>query len=230
MTTELKSQIDCLNLTSDEINKKVTSLISDGIQHILLMNAPKEKNLLEGISGDIKIDLINDVGDFFGNFLLKAKVVLNGSAGSNSCGGIKSSKITLNGSCGSFFGAGSQESEFYIYENCEKNSFHGIKNSKVVIGGLPGNNLGKNIENSKVVILNLKGGTIFLDETNQWFENLRSCSVFIRGNIKSSSDKYKIEKVNENDEDTLLPLISEFSRLFGYSLSEIKSKEFYKVV
>lgn len=229
MTTDLKSQFDCSNLTSDEINKKVNELISSGTQHILLMNVPKEKNLLEGISGDIKIDLLNDVGDFFGNFLLKTKVVLNGSVGNNSCGGIKSSKITLNGSCESFFGSGSQESEFHIYENCGKDSFHNIKNSKVVIGGLPGSNFGKNIENSKIIILNLKGGNIFLDET-KWFENLKNCSVFIRGNIKSSSDKYKIEKVNENDEDTFLPLISEFSRLFGYSLSEIKSKEFYKVV
>lgn len=230
MNIDLKSQIDCTNLTSDEINKKVNESISQGSKHILLMNTPKEKCLLENINGDIKIDLINDTGDFFANLLLKTKLTANGSIGNNSCGGVKSSKIILNGSCGNVFGCGSSESEFHIFENCGKDSFQNIKDSKVVIGGLPGTSFCKNIENSKIIILNLKGGNIFLDETSKWFENLKNSTIFIRGNIKSSLNNLKIEKVSLEDEDSYLMLISEFSRLFNYSLSEIKSKDFYKIL
>ncbi|OGI20132.1 MAG: hypothetical protein A3B68_00880 [Candidatus Melainabacteria bacterium RIFCSPHIGHO2_02_FULL_34_12] len=54
--------------------------------------------------------------------------------------------------------------------------------------------------------------------------------IYLRGGIKNLNNKFNLVETNDTDEDVYLPLISEFSRLFKVSLSEIKSKQFYRLI
>lgn len=227
---KLKNIIDCTGFSSEEINYKVKELVFDNSKHIILKNPTRKKGLLEGLKGEVKIEIIGDVGSEFANNINGPKIIVNGNIGNNSAQNIKGGKLTVFGSCGSYFACNAESSEFYILENCSKNSFFNIKNnSKVIVGGQITPPFGKNSD-STFVILNLSGGAHFIDD--EWNESIGNNKIFLRGNkekIRTTSKKIKLIEANNNDEDVYLPLISEYARLFNYSLDEIKSIPFYKI-
>ena len=229
--SSLNQIIDCSILSIDKINNSVKELISHNVKNVILKNAAKQENLLEGLAGNIKIEVFGNTGPFFANSINGPKITVNGDIANNSANDIKQGKITVFGSCGDNFGNNALSGEFYIFDNCGGNCFSNLTDSSnIVIGGQAGKNLGACINGSKIIILNLKGGTVFLDEGLKWFEGSKSNSIFIRGDINIKTSSFLLSKANEQDEDSYLPLISEFARLFKYSLSMIKSKPFYKVV
>lgn len=230
--TELNNILDCENLSSDEINFAVKNLISNGFKTILLKNANGTSNLLTGLKASVKIEIIGDVGSDFANNVKGLKIIINGNIGDNSGCGVENTKFTVFGSCSSNFGNDAKSSEFYILESCGKNSFCDLKNnSKVVIGNQANNDFAASNNGGTIVILNLSGGSIFIED--DWFKDFKGGNIYFRADknkIKIPQNKFLIKEIDDNDEDIYLPLISEFARLFNYSLSEIKSKPFCKVV
>lgn len=226
-------QIDCSNLSSGDIDLKVKNLIFIGSKQVILKNASRKENLLEGLKGNIKIEVIGDAFSNFANNIDGPRIIVNGNVGNNSCLNIKSGKITVFGSCGNYFGSNSNNSEFYIFENCARNCFSGLTSgSKLVIGGQYDINFANKLNGGTIMVLNLKGGTTFIDETKGFLSGFKSGSVYLRGKVVLSSkckSELNLVGVGDGEEDIYLPLISEFARLFNYSLSEIKSKSFYKV-
>lgn len=234
MTTTAENLINCIGLSVQEINSKAKQLIESGYKQILLMYSimykGTDENLLEGISGNVKIELVGSVGNSFANFVNDAKIILNGDLGNKSFLGVKNVKSVIYGSCGDSFANGAEKSEFYIYVNCGTDSFNSVKNGcKVVVGGQVGKNFGLKTTDSTFVILNLKGGSTFIGDDENWLDMAESSNIYVRGDCKLTTSKLSIEETNEKDEDIFLPLISEYSRLFVCSLSKIKSEKFYKI-
>lgn len=228
------NQIDCSSLSSSDINLKIKNLIFNGFKQVILKNASCKENLLEGLKGNIKIEVIGDAFSNFANDIDGPRIILNGNIGNNSCLNIKNGKITVFGSCGNYFGSNSTNAEFYVFENCACNCFNNLaSNSKLVIGGQCDVNFANKLNSSTIVVLNLKGGTTFIDETKGFLSGFKSGNVYLRGKIVLSStceSMFNLVDVSDSDEDIYLPLISEFARLFNCSLSEIKSKPFHKIV
>ena len=229
---ELKNVIDCTNLSSGEVDFKVKNLLFENIKNIVLKNTSSlASDLLEGIRKQAKIEVIGNVGNRFSNNVNGLKILVNGNIGDDSAVSAVNSKFIVIGEVGINFARGAKSSEFYIFENCGKSCFCGMDvSSKVVIGGQAGNDFAHNINGGSIVILNLKGGNIFIDDNVNWLQNAKDSFLYIRGDCKISSSRFLIEKAGDNDEDIYLPLISEFARLFKYSLSEIKSKPFYRII
>lgn len=228
--TNIDNLIDCANLNPDGIDIKIKELISKGVKNIALKTTNDKKNLIEGNKGQIKIETLEGVGEFFANYVEGLKILVNGNVGDNSANGVKNSKFTVFGSTENNFGNNSKNSEFYIRVNGGKNLFSNLsESSKVVIGGQCASSFGENIKDSVIVVLNLLGGNIFIDKNIKWFTNSKNAYIYLRGDVKISTDELAVEKASECDEDIYLPLISEFARLFRFSLSEIKSKDFYRV-
>lgn len=168
-----------------------------------------------------KTQIIGDAGPDFLNGANDLKVIVKGNVGDNSACNVKNSKITIFGSCGNNFGNNAVNSEFYIFGDCMGNAFSRAKKSKMVIGGQIKGDFSFN-DDVIAVILNLKG-----ENYNPTY-NTKSGIVYLRGG-KETIKNIALKPVNENDEDRYLPLISEFARLFNYSLSEIKSLPFYRL-
>lgn len=227
LMSELKSLIDCSGRTVYDINAEIKKLLTSKNKYIVLRNPSKQSELLSSIKGSTsaeKVEIIGEVGDNFANDVTNLKIIVNGNVGDNSVSNVKSVKCTIFGSCGDNFGIEVVDSEFHILGNCTKNSFFNMDNlSKVTVGGLLGSGFGSG---GVVVCLNLKGGNLFLDDN---YLNDAKGHIYIRGNIKLASNKLLIEDITEKDEDIYLPLISEFARLFNYSLGEIKSKPFHRL-
>lgn len=229
--SKLNNLIDCSDLSSDQINTEIKNLIFNKNKHIILKNAGNKNSLLRNIKESIKIEIIGNVNNEFANNIHGLKVIVNGNIGDNSAWNTRSSKFAVFGSCGNNFASSAELSEFYIFENCGENSFHNLSNSsKVIIGGQASKGLACNNNGGIVVVLNLQGGSIFIDDNLRWFEYNSGGYIYLRGDFKMSRGGFTLEKTTEQDEDIYLPLISEFARQFNYSLSEIKSKQFYKVV
>lgn len=232
--SEIKSSniIDCLDLSSDEINYKVKELLCYRHKDIVLKNTDSKNRLLEYIKASAKIEVLGDVGDDFANNINGLKVIVNGNVGENSVSSIENSKLTIFGSCSVNFGNGIKSGEIYILDACGANSLIKLSgNSKVVVGGPIGNGFAASNEGGTVVGLNLKGGNLFVEE--HWFKDFRSGFVYLRGEknkIKLLNKNWVLESTDFSDEDLYLPLISEFSRLFNVSLSEIKSKPFNRII
>lgn len=225
-----KNIIDCSDLSKEQINYQIKDLIFNKTKNVILKNTEKKQHLLEGLKGDVKLEIIGDVGSYFANEIDGLKIIVNGNIGDNSACNIKNSKITVFGSCGGNFGSNSQSGEFYVLENCGQESFLRLNNKcKVVIGGQPSAVFAAENIDGTIVVLNLKGGNIFLDDSLRWLEGSKSGFIYIRGECKINAKRFLLEKTNEKDEDLYLPLISEFARLFKCSLSEIKSKPFYRI-
>lgn len=225
-----KNIIDCSGLSSDQINYEIKNLLFNEVKNIILKNTDKKRNLLKGLKGDIKIEIIGNVDSYFADELDGPKVIVNGDVGDYSVCNMLNGKITVFGSCGNDFAGDVKSGEFYILENCSFNSFSNLSEGcKVVIGGTPGNIFACGNKGGIIIILNLKGGKMFVDDNSRWLERAKNESVFLRGDCKILTDKFSLEKANDKDEDIYLPLISEFARLFKYSLSEIKSKPFYRI-
>lgn len=233
MSTQLNIQIDCSDLSSNEINYQVKELIFNKAKYILLKNVHEENKLLEGLISEIKIEILGNVGSYFASDVQGLKIIVNGNVNDNSAWNVKEAKFTIFGSCENNFGAYAETSEFYIFENCGLNSFSNLnKSSKVVLGGLPGNGFANGFKEGVIVILNLQGGNIFIEDN--WLVDQKGGVIYLRSSggrdkIKTTSNRFLIEEVKESDEDICLPLISEFARLFNYSLDEIKSKPFYRI-
>lgn len=230
---KIDNQINCTDLSSDEINFQVKNLMFSNCKHIVLRNPNKKNNLLEGLKGSIKIEIIGDVGSNFINNINGPKIIINGSVGDDSACNVQNTKITVFGSCGNNFACGAKNSEFYVFENCGKDSFFNLTASKLIVGGLLGvGSLSRGTSwcaPTIVVMLNLKGGNVFIDIDEEWVKNVKDIIFYLRGEHKATTNKYLIKKTNEDDEDIYLPLISEFARQFNYSLSEIRSKQFCRV-
>lgn len=226
----LENKVNCSDLSSDEIDYQVKNLIFNKFKYIVLTNAYGKRGLLQGLKGDIKIEVIGDVDSEFANDIDGPKIIVNGNIGDNSGCRLKNGKFTVFGSCGKCFGNDVKSGEFYIFENCGNNSFSNLdSSSKAVLGGQNSGCFAAD-NSGIIVLLNLKGGSIFLEE--DFLRNESSGIVYIRGEkekIKKENYKLLIENTIEEDEDLYLPLISEFARLFNYSLSEIKSKPFNQV-
>jgi len=229
--TEVKSaqQLDCSNLTAGQINNEIKRLASESAKSILLKNTKNINELLCNLSLNIKIEILDSVNNDFANTIQNLKLIINGNVGDNSAAATLNSKITVFGSCGNHFAHKIKSSEIYILENCSSNSFYNLSSdSKLVLGGLPGKFFADNNLGGKIIILNLKGGNIFIEEN--WFNNSVNECIYLRGGIKNLNNKFNLVETNDTDEDVYLPLISEFSRLFKVSLSEIKSKQFYRLI
>ena len=229
---DLKSKniINCSDLSSDQINYEVKNLLFNNIKNIILKDVNNKKNLLNDLKGNIKIEIIGNPCSYFADELDGPKVIVNGDISNYSACNMIGGKITVFGSCGNDFAGDVKSGEFYILENCGSNSFSNLnENCKVVIGGCPGNIFARGNKGGVIVVLNLKGGKMFIDDNSRWLERAKNVSVFLRGDCKSLTDKILLENTKDSDEDIYLPLISEFARLFKYSLSEIKSKPFYRI-
>lgn len=229
---DLKSKniINCSDLSSDQINYEVKNLLFNNIKNIILKDVNNKKNLLNDLKGNIKIEIIGNPCSYFADELDGPKVIVNGDISNYSACNMIGGKITVFGSCGNDFAGDVKSGEFYILENCGSNSFSNLnENCKVVIGGCPGNIFACGNKGGVIVVLNLKGGKMFIDDNSRWLERAKNVSVFLRGDCKSLTDKILLENTKDSDEDIYLPLISEFARLFKYSLSEIKSKPFYRI-
>ena len=230
--TQLDNHINCGELSPDEINYKVKSVMFNKFKNILLTNVYGKQGLLEGLRGGVKIEILGDADSGFANKITEIKIIVNGSVGNDSACYIKSSKLTVFGSCGKRFGNNAQESEFYVFENCGSDSFSGLSDtSKVIIGGVVGNTFGACNQGGIILILNLKGGSLYLED--DFLRDIKAGIIYIRGDkdkIKILNNRFSLGEVKDNDDDVYLPLISEFARLFNYSLSEIKSKPFYKAI
>lgn len=229
MEIKLNNIIDCTDYSTNEVNYKIKELIFNGFKHIVLKNSGSKKGLLEGLKGEVKIEIIGDVGSEFANNINGPKIIVNGNIDSNSAQNLREGKLTVFGSCGDMFGTNACSGEFYILENCGKNSFLDLsEDSKVVIGGIAGSDFLENKGSGRAVILNLQGGNIFLAEN--WIQETVKTIIYLRGDknkIKIMIKNISLADSSDADEDIYLPLISEFARLFNYSLSKIKSKPIY---
>lgn len=226
--TKLSNLIDCSGLSCEKIDYEIKNLISYGFKRIILRNTNEKDYLLQDFKVNIRLEFIDSVGKLFANGICGVKVLINGSISDESASCAKDCKFTVFGSCGNSFGKNVQTSEFYIFDNCGKDSFCNLNSlSKVVVGGVIGGGFASNAKGGIVIILNLKGGSFFIDDS--YFKEGKSDFIYVRGDCKSTANKFLVEKTDENDEDVYLPLISEFARLFDCALSEIKSKPFNRV-
>lgn len=229
---ESSNVVDCLTLSSDEINYRVKELLCDKHRKIVLKNTDSKSGLLNCIKASAKIEIFGNVSSDFANNISGLKVIVNGNVGENSANNIEDSKIVIFGSCSNNFANGVKSGEIYILDACGANSLIRLSgDSKAVVGGPIGNGFAASNEGGTVVGLNLKGGNLFVEE--HWFKDFRSGFVYLRGEenkVKLLNNNWVLESANyNNDEDIYLPLISEFSRLFNISLSEIKSKPFNRI-
>jgi|GEM_PF-2528958 len=227
--TSDKNKLDCENLSTEQINFEVKNSLFKGIRHIILLNASSKKDLLNGLKGNVRIEIIGNAGVNFASNIDGPKIVVNGDIGDNSAYGVNNGKFTVYGSCANCFGHNIKSGEFYILENCRQGSFFNLSGAaKVVLGGLPAGGFVKGLNGGIIVVLNLKGGKAFIDET--WLNEFNDGIVYVRGMITNLNSNISLEEASEIDEDVYLPLISEFARLFNMSLSEIKSAKFYKLI
>lgn len=227
---ELVNVIDCSVLTAGEINLKISDCILGETKQIILQNAKNKTHLLSSLTGNIKIEVFDDTGDEFANSINNLKIIVYGNIGKNSAQGILKSKVTVFGSCKEDFARNANLSEFYILKNCKGNSFLNLKNSKVVIGESLDGNIASGSQDSILLILNLDKR--MFNVSRDWFKDLNNGHFFIRGDETQECFKkydFLFNETCETDEDVILPLISEFARLFKYSLGEIKSKPFYRI-
>ena len=222
--------IDCSNLTSNQVNSMVSNLINSGQKQIIIKNPLNKLGLLEGIKGKTKIEIIGDAGPIFANDIKDLKVIVNGNIVSDSMCNVKDAKFTVFGSLGNNIAYNIENTEYYVSNNCGKNCFNNIKgSSKIVIGGMFGTNFATSNDGGVIVVLNLNGGTFFIDDSIQFLEKFKKGSIYIRGNFKVATDKFIQHNITNDDEDIYLPLISEFARLFKFSLNEITSKGFHRL-
>ncbi len=230
--TELNNVVDCCDLSSDAINFKVKDLIVSKHKTIILKNTNSKNKLLEGLRVSVKVEILGDVGSDFANGVNGLKIIVNGNIESDSVTSIQKTKVVVFGNCSNNFGNDIKSSEIYLLDGCGVNSFLQLsKDSKVVIGGQIGSNFASMGSDGTIILLNLSGGNLFVDES--WFKNSTQGLVYIRGQkdkIKLTGGGFSLRDTDASDEDLYLPLISEFSRLFGKSLSEIKSHPFNKVI
>lgn len=227
----LSTKVDCLNLDKDDVNLKIDKLISNSFKNVILTNLSGKKSILVGLKGNIKIEIIGDVGNNFASDINGLKIVVNGNIGDKSAQNVEDVKFTVFGSCSNSFGNNIKSSEFYILENCTKDTFFNLgSDSKVIIGGQPSSGFARGFNGGIIIILNLKGGSIFIDD--DWFRNFMDGNIYIRGEknkIKIINSRFAIHETGDADLDFYLPVISEFARLFSISLSEIRSLPFYKL-
>lgn len=228
---KLSNKIDCTNLTTDEINFQIKNLIFNNCKNVILRTVGSKAGLLESLSGSLKIEIIGNAGAGFACGISGIKVIVNGNIDDDSACSVKNGKFTVFGSCANNFGGDAKSSEFYILEGCGRRSFFNLTNSKIILGGLPSGEFASSNNGGTIIILNLSGGNIFVED--DWFIKYIGGYIYLRGEkekIKIASDRFSLVETSCSDEDIYLPLISEFARLFNYSLSEIKSKPFYRII
>lgn len=198
-----------------DINKAIRTQIKKGAA-TRIEGLTGQDNIAVGLSGDSKITIIGDAGDFFGALNDGTTLLLKGNSGRFLGDTMVSGKIVVNGSVKDGAGINLRGGEIIIKGNAGSKVGAGMKGGAIIIDGDVGDELGLYLYEGDVVVTGDAGkgvGNFMLGG-----------NIFVNGKIESLGENARSQRPDKNDKLKLTNYLTEQNIIGEFKFKKVTSE------
>lgn len=230
-------EIDAKGIYYRDLNAILRDVVSNGAQHIKLLNVCGQRYIGTDLGKPVKIDVYGTPGNDLGAFMDGPRITVYGNA-QDGCGNtMNEGEIVVHGRAGDIAGFAMRGGKIFIRDDVGYRVGIHMKQylSKVpclVIGGTAQDFLGEYMAGGMLVVLGLNLHYGEDHQANFIGTGMHGGVMYIRGAVKQHQlgREVGVVELDEQDEARLKPLVGEFANHFGYDADEILSGRFIKLV
>jgi glutamate synthase domain-containing protein 3 len=172
-----------------------------------------QDNIAVGLTGDTKITIIGDAGDFFGALNGGPTLILKGNAG-RFCGDTMSAgNMVVEGSSGDGVGANMKDGLILIKGTGGSKVGTGMMGGAIIVDDDVGDDLGLYLIGGDIIITGNAGKNVG--------KNMLGGSIFINGKIKNLGENASIQKPNKDDKLRLTNYLTQQNLLGEFKFKKI---------
>lgn len=197
-----------------DINKAIRAQIKKGAS-TRIEGLSGQDSIAVGLSGDVKITIIGNAGDFFGALNNGPTLLLKGDSGRFLGDSMASGKIVVTGDVTDGPGTNMFGGDIIVKGKAGTGVGSGMKGGTIIIDGDVGDELGKNLFFGDIVITGDAGKKVG--------NFMSGGSIFINGNIESLGENATSEKPDKNDKLKLTNYLTEQNIIGEFKFKKVTS-------
>jgi glutamate synthase domain-containing protein 3 len=231
-----RAEINAKNLYYRDLNEQVRHAISHGARDIFLKNVNGHRYIGDGIRGNIRIKIEGVPGNDLAAFMDGPTIVVDSNAQDAVANTMNAGKVVIHGSAGDVLGYGMRGGRLFVRGSVGYRVGIHMKSFKkhipvIIIGGTARDFLGEYQAGGIIILLGMERDGRPL-AGNYIGTGMHGGIIYIRGEVDpfQLGKEVSISSVDEKDEERLKDCLVEYCRDFDFSLDEIMSKKFIKLL
>jgi glutamate synthase domain-containing protein 3 len=185
------ADIDCTDLETREINRRLKAAIAEGAPEIVLRNPEARHNLVVGVLQPGRVRVEGSVGYYGAGLCDGVDVEIRGSAGWGLAENLMSGRVVLRGSAGNGAAASIRGGEVVIHGNAAARAGIAMKGGTLVIGGSAGYMSGFMMQKGTMILCG--------DADDALGDSMYEGRIFVAGVIRSLGNDAVEEELTEED-------------------------------
>ncbi len=221
-----------MTLNAHELGYKVLNeKIRDSNENIVIDNCYGERFIGCGVSSKT-IEINGTPGNALGAYLDGAIIVVNGNAQDAVGDTMNDGKIIIHGNAGDALGYAMRGGKIYVKGNAGYRTGIHMKQYQnkrpvIIVGGCASSFLGEYLAGGLIIILGLN--TNEFPVGNYAGTVMHGGEIYIRSKKEPVNlpDQVNCNKIQANDMQNIMDLLTEYSELFNTGINEILNTDFY---
>lgn len=229
-------KIDAAGASSKELNTRLREAVAGKAEEIELYNVCGQRYIGTDLNQPTRIDIYGTPGNDLGAFMNGPKIIVHGNA-QDGCGNtMNEGEIVVQGHAGDILGLSARGGKIFVRDyvgyraGIHMKEYQG-KRPAVVIGDTAQDFVGEYMAGGVLVLLGLNLGDGENHKAKYIGTGMHGGVIYLRGNVESYQlgSEVGTAELDENDNQVLQELVSEFAGHFGYQPEKILSGKFTKL-
>ncbi|MCX6003240.1 MAG: hypothetical protein NTX46_02225 [Chloroflexi bacterium] len=228
-------KIDASNVHYRQLNARLRELVAANTQKIEIRNVFGQRYIGTGLNVAVEIEIFGTPGNDMGVFMDAVRLIVHGNA-QDGCGNtMNGGEIIIHGRAGDTVGLSARGGSIFVRDSVGYRAGihmkeYGDQKPTLVIGGTAQDFLGEYMAGGVLVLLgiNLEGDT---HKARFIGTGMHGGVIYLRGEVEGHQLGKEVgtSELNENDQQTLTKLVTEFANHFGYNAEDLLRQKFTKL-
>ncbi len=228
------ARLDAAGLHYKDLNNRLREIARANLRTIELHNIYGQRYIGTSLKGNFEISISGTPGNDLGAFMDGPRIHVYGNA-QDGCGNtMNSGEIIVHGSAGDIPGYAMRGGRLFIQGNVGYRAGihmkeYGDQRPSMVIGGTAGDFLAEYMAGGIIVLLglNLEEGQVH--RSLHVGTGMHGGRIYVHGKVADLGREAVVEELTDDDLSILRPLVTDFSKYFGYDSKALLSLKFSKI-
>ncbi len=230
-------EIDAQGVHYRDLNQRVRRLIGQGKREFNLINVNGQRYIGDGLASSVRMEINGTPGNDLAAFASGVEITVHGNVQDGVANTLNDGRLIVHGHAGDILGYGMRGGQVYIKGKVGYRVGIHMKGYReqepvIIIGGTAGDFLGEYMAGGKIILLGLNR---IRDEAlvgNHLAVGMHGGVIYLRGEVEPNKlgREVRPEKLGQDDWDDLERLLADYCREFDFSLKEIISADFWKLI
>ncbi|MDD5189507.1 MAG: hypothetical protein PHE50_00510 [Dehalococcoidales bacterium] len=232
-TRTRKTTIDATGIYYRDLNAKLRSLVSQGIEDIEILNAYGQRYIGTDLNKPVTIEITGTPGNDLGSFMDGPTIIVHGNAQDGTGNTMNAGKIIVHGRAGDTTMLSARGGEIYIRDSVGYRAGihikeYGDKIPVLVIGGTAQDFVGEYMAGGVLVLL---GINVENHPASYIGTGMHGGVIYLRGRVEEHQlgKEVGVAELSETDRVTFTRLVQEYCRHFGNNAEDILKQDFIKL-